>query len=129
MNKCKRKKHFYCLNSHYYFQQFELVNVRSNVRKQIIYKLIAHLECRSRYFILHILKLFWKSERYVASFNASMFTRLVSILTYDIHIKRRITSENSMLHSQLTFFRNRDVVQSLRFFHKPFFNLMNCSSR
>ena len=36
----QKKKIFYCLNSHYYFQQFELVNVPSNVRKQIIYKLI-----------------------------------------------------------------------------------------
>ena len=39
------EENFYCLDSHYYFQQFELVNVRSNVRKKIIYKLIAHLEC------------------------------------------------------------------------------------
>ena len=36
----QKKKIFYCLNSHYYFQQLELVNVPSNVRKQIFYKLI-----------------------------------------------------------------------------------------
>ena len=40
-----QKKKFYCLDSHYYFQQFSFVNVPSNVWKQIIYKLIAHLEC------------------------------------------------------------------------------------
>lgn len=36
-------------------------------------------------------------------------------------LKRRITSENSTLHSQLTFFCHRDVVQRLRFFHKTIF--------
>ena len=36
---------FYYPNSHYDFQQFELVFVPNNVGKLIIYKLIAHLEC------------------------------------------------------------------------------------
>ena len=49
---------FYYPNSHYDFQQFELVNVPKNVGKLSTYKLTAHLECHSKYVILHILLLF-----------------------------------------------------------------------
>ena len=49
---------FYYPNSHYDFQQFELENVPNNVGKLSTYKLTAHLECHSKYVILHILLLF-----------------------------------------------------------------------
>ena len=41
MNNCKRKKIFYCFNSHYYFQQLELVNVPSNVRNKLFINLYS----------------------------------------------------------------------------------------
>ena len=106
MNKCKRKK-FYCLDSHYYFQQFSFVNVPSNVRKQIIYKLIAHLECLLKVWYTaypQIVLEKWKVCGFFQYPNAHKASILPNL--WHPH-QKRITSEHSTLHSQLTFFSSQ----------------------
>ena len=46
---------FYYPNSNYDFQQFELVNVPSNVRSKLFINLYSTFKCCSKYVILHIL--------------------------------------------------------------------------
>ena len=119
--KLQTEENFYYPNSYCDFQQFELVFVPNNVGKLIIYKLIAHLECLLKvwytaYPLIVLEK--WKVCGFFQYSNAHKACILPNL--WHPH-QKWITSENSTLHSQLTFFCHRDVVQRLRFFHKTIF--------
>ena len=67
--------------------------------------------------IWHIFSLFWDRKQYIASFNIPMLTWLLSIVTHDIYIKRRITDERfpHCIHTVWLFVPHRHVIYELRF--------------
>ena len=117
MNKCKRKK-FYCLNSHHYFQQFELVNVPSNVRNKLFINLYSTFRmllkiCYTAYPLIVLEK--WKVCGFFQCPNDHK-----AYIHHNLWHPHQKKNNKWKFHIIFTadFFCHRDVVQRLRFFHK-----------
>ena len=88
-----KQKNIQIPSTHKYLLECEFGDVPSKIRKSINCKLLSYSEClpKAEYYILSHYSVIGK--RYIASFNIPMLTWLLSIVTHDIHIKRRITDE------------------------------------
>ena len=111
-----KQKNFQIPSTHKDFLQYELGEVPSKIRKPIDCN-FSHIQNVYQRQNLTISSQFWDRKRYIASFNIPMLTWLLSIVTHDIYIKRRVTDERFLncIHTVWLFVPHRHVIYELRF--------------
>ena len=111
-----KQKNFQIPSTHKDFLQCELGEVPSKIRKPIDCN-FSHIQNVYQRQNLTIFSLFWDRKQYIASFNIPMLTWLLSIVTHDIYINRRVTDERfpHCIHTVWLFVPHRRVIYELRF--------------